>query len=138
MDTTHTLILPSTFQSVEKAVDDASTFFTQWYDDDDILYTLQLLASEAVTNGIEHGNSYDESKSVTVVYTASHVRATISVEDQGSGFVRKDVADPMDASNLMEDGGRGLFLMESMSDEVRYDLDGRRITIVINIPSSGE
>ncbi len=131
MNNSHTLILPSTFQSVELVVDEATTFFAAFFSDDDQLYKIQLLASEAVTNGIEHGNQFDASKNVTVVFVAENDVAVISVEDEGDGFKRKTVSDPLEEANLLEDGGRGLFLMESMADEVRYDQDGRRVTMRI-------
>lgn len=129
-----TLVLPSTFDSVELAVEEASTFFGHFFKDDDHLYKLQLIASEAVTNGIEHGNKYIEEKTVTVVFKVESEQSVISVEDQGEGFTRKTVSDPLDESNLLEDGGRGLFLMESMADDVRYDMDGRRITLHVGNP----
>jgi len=137
LSSTITLILPSNFQSVERVVDESESFFGQFYDDEELLYKLQLLASEAITNGVEHGNEYDESKTVTVIFEADPDVATISVEDQGNGFDRSSVENPLSESHILDDGGRGLFLMEAMADEVKYDLDGRRVTIRVNHPSGG-
>lgn len=126
-----TFVLPSTFETIERIVDESETFFRRYFTDEEHLYKLQLLASEAVTNGIEHGNAHDESKTVTVIFGVAGDDASISVEDEGTGFDREAVSDPMAESNLLEDGGRGLFLMESMADEVRYDNGGRRVTLVV-------
>ena len=135
LDKSLTLVLPSTFDSVELAVEEALSFFGHFFRDDDHLYKLHLIASEAVTNGIEHGNKYVEEKTVTVVFRVELELSVISVEDQGEGFKRKTVSDPLDESNLFSDGGRGLFLMESMADDVHYDLDGRRITLNVGNPT---
>jgi len=125
-----TLILPSNFDSIEQVVQEVETFFAP-YCSDDLLYKLQLLASEAVTNGIEHGNNYDEAKNVTVVFLVSENQTVVSVEDQGTGFDRSTVSNPTEVDHLLDSGGRGLFLMEEMADEVAYDLDGRRVTITL-------
>ena len=53
----------------------------------------------------------------------------IEVEDEGEGFLRSAVGDPLAEDNLLEDGGRGLFLIERMADDVRYERGGRRTVI---------
>ncbi|MCB0719031.1 MAG: ATP-binding protein [Bacteroidetes bacterium] len=130
MENSLTLILPSSFESIERIVDEVETFFGP-YCSDDLLYKLQLLASEAVTNGIEHGNNYDDGKNVTVVFMVSEERTVVSVEDQGMGFDRARVSNPTEGDHLLDSGGRGLFLMERMADDVSYDLNGRRVTITL-------
>jgi serine/threonine-protein kinase RsbW len=52
------------------------------------------------------------------------------VEDEGEGFVRRDIPDPLSAEHLLDTGGRGIFLIERMADEVRYERDGRRVGMI--------
>lgn len=112
-------------------VDLAEAFYASCFDNDDKVFTGVLLASEAVTNAIEHGNNYDESKQVLIEFLLQNGRAECWVEDQGEGFDRQAVADPLASENLLEDGGRGIFLIERLADEVIYEKGGRRIGIIM-------
>jgi serine/threonine-protein kinase RsbW len=123
------MVLASEHANVEQAVEQAESFFGEHVTDDDLLYTLVLLTSEAVTNGMEHGNDFDPAKSVTVEFRVSTGSFEIVVEDEGLGFERNRVPNPLSEDHLFDDGGRGLFLLESLADEVRYELGGRRTRV---------
>lgn len=123
------LTLQSSFDDLEQVVDVAESFFSSRSSDDDFVYKAVLLASEAVTNGIEHGNRLDESKTVKLAFLALSDAFEIHVEDEGEGFVREQVADPLEEENILGDGGRGIFLIERLADEVRYENGGRRVVI---------
>ena len=119
------MVLASEHPNVELAVEQAESFFKDHVIDEDLLYNLVLLTSEAVTNGMEHGNDFDPSKSVTVELKVSPASLEIVVEDEGPGFERRRVPNPLSEDHLFDDGGRGLFLLESIADEVNYELGGR-------------
>ena len=126
------LVLASTHLNIQKAVDQAEAFFSVWLDDEELIYSLVLLTSEAVTNGIEHGNKFDASKKVIIEFVVAKARIEISVEDEGPGFVRSDVPNPLGDAQLFASGGRGLFLLESIADEVAYEKEGRRTRVIFN------
>ena len=130
--TSKTLEIFSTFDELERIVDEAEAFFGSCFSEDDRVYTCVLLASEAVTNALEHGNALDETKKVFIEFRLSEKCVELWVEDQGPGFDRKSVADPLDEENLLADGGRGIFLIEKLADDVRYENEGRRIGILFN------
>jgi len=113
-------------------VDEAEAFFGLCFTEDEKVYVGVLLASEAVTNAIEHGNGLDETKKVTVLFKCSDNLVELWVEDQGPGFDRSSVADPLDEDHLLADGGRGIFLIEKLADDVRYENEGRKIGIMFN------
>ncbi len=123
------MVLASEHPNVEQAVEQAESFFKDHVLDEDLLYNLVLLTSEAVTNGMEHGNAFDPAKSVTVEFKVSTGSLEIVVEDEGPGFERDRVPDPLSEDHLFDDGGRGLFLLESIADEVNYELGGRRTRV---------
>ena len=123
--------IASRFEELEQVVDLAEAFYASCFNNDDKVFTGVLLASEAVTNAIEHGNNYDESKQVLIEFLLQNGRAECWVEDQGDGFDRQAVADPLASENLLEDGGRGIFLIERLADEVIYEKGGRRIGIIM-------
>ncbi len=116
--------------NIERAVEQAEAFFGTHVSDEELVYNLVLLTSEAVTNGMKHGNAFDPEKNVTVEFVVEKKRIEISVEDEGGGFVRDVVPDPLENSHLFDSSGRGLFLLESLADEVHYELDGRKTRVV--------
>ncbi len=119
--------------NIERAVERAESFFSDHVDNEDLLYNLVLLTSESVTNGMEHGNKFDSSKNVVIEFFVGVDRIEISVEDEGVGFAREVVPNPLEEEHLFDSGGRGLFLLESLADEVHYELEGRRIRVVFNL-----
>lgn len=123
--------ISSRFEELELVVDAAEAFYTRCFKEEDRIFTGVLLASEAVTNAIEHGNKNDQSKQVVIEFRIRAGRSECWVEDEGDGFVREDIADPLASENLLEDGGRGIFLIERMADDVIYENGGRRIGIVL-------
>ena len=131
------LTLPSIHESLERVVDETEAFLSSHVPDDDLSYRILLLATEAVTNAIEHGNGLDASKSVSLHLHYEPERFTVLVEDEGAGFERARVEDPLKQENLLDDGGRGLYLMEALADEVHYENGGRRVRIVFRLPAQG-
>lgn len=124
---TESLTISSRFENLEEVVERARAFFGSVSSDEDFVYKAVLLASEAVTNAIEHGNALDESKSVQIEFISSNDSHQLWVEDEGEGFSPENVKDPLREENLLSDGGRGIFLIEHLADEVRYEKGGRRI-----------
>jgi serine/threonine-protein kinase RsbW len=51
------------------------------------------------------------------------------VSDEGDGFRRDRVKDPLAAQNVGREGGRGLFLMEQLMDEVLYEDRGSTVIL---------
>lgn len=56
-------------------------------------------------------------------------RAVFSVTDQGPGFDPTSLPDPTDPANLERVGGRGLLLIRTFMDEVKFNRKGNRITM---------
>ena len=123
--------IASKFEELEMVVDAAEVFYKQCFEEEDRVFTGVLLASEVVTNAIEHGNQNDESKRVIIEFKLRPGRSECWVEDEGEGFEREEIADPLASENLLEDGGRGIFLIERMADEVIYENGGRRVGIIL-------
>lgn len=131
---TLSLTLPSVHASLKQVVDATEGFLVEHVRDEDLAYKVLLLTTEAVTNAIEHGNALDPSKSFSLELHAGDEQLSILVEDEGSGFERKGVANPLREENLLDDGGRGLYLMETLADEVAYENEGRRVRLVFHLP----
>lgn len=93
---------------------------------------LMLLLSEAVTNAIVHGNDSDSSKKVQIEIKIKPDSVITTVEDEGEGYDPGQASNnPLNEENLLKEGGRGLFLIEEISDEMEYFREGRGIKFVI-------
>ena len=91
-----------------------------------------LAADEAFSNAVIHAEAADDLIRVTA--RVSESEASVEIQDSGSGFTfgRSDppsVADPRSVPDVRRTTGRGIFIMESMMDEVSVR-SGRRGTIV--------
>ena len=123
-------------------------------DDGDRIRTGVAL-QEALTNASFHGNLevssslrevdhrayYDLARERTVQTPYSqrriHVSARYSLEeaefcirDEGPGFDRSSLPDPTDPANLERPCGRGLLLMQTFMDEVKYNASGNEVTMI--------
>ena len=96
-------------------------------------YALMLVVTEAVNNGIVHGNKRDASKHVTVTCTAENGLLTIRIQDEGEGFDPSMLRDPLQPNNILLDNGRGVFLMRQMMDSVSYNEKGTEVTMTMQI-----
>ncbi len=97
---------------------------------------LLLCVSEAVTNGMLHGNKMDDAKTVHLTAYAKKGEVVVTVEDQGSGFDPGIVPDPLNEANLLKPSGRGVFLMKTYCDQVLYDRNGTRVTLIMKVPQT--
>ncbi|MGH9575593.1 MAG: ATP-binding protein [Candidatus Acidiferrales bacterium] len=86
---------------------------------------------EAVANAVIHGNREDVKKQVHIWcrYDAREC-VLISVSDEGDGFDPKAVPDPTRPENLESEHGRGIFLMKTYMDEVRYEKGGTEVHLM--------
>jgi serine/threonine-protein kinase RsbW len=90
---------------------------------------IMLLLSEAVTNGIIHGNKQNPDKNVVVEAKVKEHVVEILVTDQGDGFDPEDIPNPLAEENLLKTGGRGVYLMKEFADEVWYNDKGNQLKL---------
>ncbi|MBX3414332.1 MAG: response regulator [Pirellulales bacterium] len=60
----------------------------------------------------------------------SHERAEYTIRDEGPGFAASTIPDPSDPVSLERESGRGLILMRTFMDEVRFNHKGNEVTLV--------
>ena len=71
---------------------------------------------------------------VLVVARFSRQEAVFMIRDDGIGFDPAKLADPRDPANLQKCSGRGLFLIRTFMDEVRFNDTGNEITMIKRRP----
>jgi serine/threonine-protein kinase RsbW len=96
-------------------------------------FDLNLILDEAIVNAMEHGNSWDPEKNVTVKIYHNNKDVQILIEDEGSGFNYND----LDSKDLkwqpdskLNIRGRGIFLLKQLCD-IEWINHGNVIKIVL-------
>ncbi len=125
-----TLSLPSSMQHVYLLDVVVSEILKEMNLGEDVQEQINLAVIEAGTNAIKHGNKEDLSKKATFQFVLADDKFTIVIRDEGEGFTRQEVADPLDPENLLKSSGRGLFLMEACMDSVTYEANGTIVKMV--------
>jgi len=78
-----------------------------------------------MANAMLHGNRQDARKHVYVACRCTpNGEVSITVEDEGSGFASGLVPDLTAPANRLLTSGRGIYLMRSLMDEVRFEQGG--------------
>ncbi|HZL34767.1 MAG TPA: ATP-binding protein [Tepidisphaeraceae bacterium] len=93
-------------------------------------FALRIALEEALMNAIKHGNRLDPLKKVHIEARVAPGKVEIIVEDEGAGFDRNAVPDPTSQENLAKTSGRGILLIESYMNKVKWDRGGRRLRMI--------
>lgn len=126
------LSLNSTYKESEKVPDFVTDIQEKSHLEEDTTGNLMLLLSEAVTNAIVHGNKLDKEKKVEVEVQINSNKIVSIVKDQGDGFDPDNANNPLTEENLLKDSGRGIFLINEISDSVDYLDNGKTIRFSLN------
>ncbi|MEV4102786.1 ATP-binding protein [Nonomuraea sp. NPDC049649] len=117
---------PATYRSVPEARDWARSLLGPSPTLDDTL----LLLSEVVTNAITHSDSgHNRSGAVTVQITRAASTIQVEVSDAGSSTTTPTVRTP----TLSDDRGRGLWLVNMLSDHWGFQHDESGVLVWFNL-----
>lgn len=118
--------IPSLIENItiiESFIDNAKEKFNI---NDDIYGNIMISVTECVSNAIVHGNKENPKKTVRLELVFMDNQLRFVIEDQGEGFDYQSLKDPTSPENLEKPGGRGVFIMRHLSDEVDFQDNGRR------------
>ncbi len=101
--------------------------------DPDTVFAIKLALEEAITNAIKHGNRNETDKRVMVCYSVKPERLIVMVRDEGQGFDLGSVPDPTSDENLERPNGRGIMLMHSYMNKVRFNQRGNEVWMLKEI-----
>ena len=88
--------------------------------------------AEALANAMIYGNGSDPGKRVRLSVEMDPSRVVVEVHDEGEGFDPSRVPDPTLPEFLERAGGRGIFLLYQLMDEVRFNACGNSVRLVLN------
>lgn len=118
--------LMENIRMIESFIDNAKERF---HLDDDMYGNIMIAVTEAVNNAIKHGNASDKSKNVFLSLSLDESMLKFTIKDEGPGFNYENLPDPTSPENLEKLGGRGIFLMKHLSDEVDFKDHGRVVEL---------
>src|ERR687897_625001 len=122
------MVIPADPRSIATVTDGVTELLRErgWTDAE--IMGVELAVQEAVANAIRHGCGNDSSKQIQCIVTCSDTGdVTVVVRDPGAGFDTQGVADPLHPENVLKTGGRGIFLINQLMDEVGFSDGGREL-----------
>lgn len=105
----------------------------QYHIGPDLHGNILISLTEAVTNAIIHGNKKDAEKTVEIKLNKTGNKIAIRVSDEGKGFDYRNLPDPTRPENITKIGGRGVFLMQQLSDRVSFYNNGSTIEMLFTL-----
>ncbi|UZR96218.1 ATP-binding protein [Chondrinema litorale] len=112
---------------VESFIDHARETFNF---NDDIYGNIMIAVTESVNNAIIHGNKNDKNKNVHLALEVDNSNINFIVKDEGKGFDYSKLPDPTAPENIDNPGGRGIFLIKHLADEVKFLSNGSEIKMI--------
>lgn len=97
---------------------------------DDVYGNIMIAVVESVNNAILHGNRQDKNKLVKLSAELLENQISFIVKDKGAGFDFNDLPDPTSPENVEKIGGRGVFLMKHLADEVNFHDNGKTVELI--------
>ena len=122
--------LSDNIRIIESFIDNAKEKFRLT---DDIYGNIMISVTESVNNAIKHGNNNEASKNVSISLYLNESQISFKVEDEGVGFDFENLPDPTAPENIEKPGGRGIFLMKHLADEVVFSKNGSLVELIFYI-----
>lgn len=121
--------IPSLIENIkiiESFIDNAREKFEI---NDDIYGNIMISVTECISNAIIHGNQSNKQKLVHLELKAQDDQLQFIIEDEGEGFEIESLPDPTAPENIEKPGGRGIFLIKNLTDEVKFEEGGKRTVL---------
>lgn len=90
-------------------------------------YSLLIAIQEALANAVVHGCRNDPTQTVRCRVECNEHDIEITIHDPGPGFDVNAISDPTLEENVAAEHGRGIFMMRSLMDDVRFEDGGRKL-----------
>ena len=122
------LTLPSKIKAISPAVNRIMRLLKKKSCAPEHEFAVETALQEALANAILHGNRLDPGRNVHVCCACDSVQGVlIIVQDEGEGFDPAKVPSPLLGERIHSEGGRGIFLINTLMDEVHLRRGGTEI-----------
>lgn len=130
----YTLQLPSKIESITTVENFIDNLSEKYNFSDEIYANVLTCLSEAVINGIIHGNREDPVKKVFVnLEVIEDKRLIFTISDEGDGFDFNNLPDPTSPQNLEKLTGRGVFIIKRLADQCIFNSKGNELELHFKI-----
>jgi serine/threonine-protein kinase RsbW len=92
-----------------------------------------LAITEAVNNAIIHGNKNDINKTIELEFILADEFLKVIVTDEGEGFDLEKVPDPTLPENLLNEHGRGIYIIKHFVDEIKVENSTKGSSLILKI-----
>ena len=117
-------------RKVEKFIDEIASELSLT---DSVYGNLLIATLEAANNAIVHGNKGNDEKEVDILLIKDIDKIILRVQDQGNGFDFNSIPDPTAPENIEKINGRGVFLMQKLSDKIEFFENGRIVQLTFSL-----
>ncbi len=91
-------------------------------------FEIETALRESLANAIKHGCKDDRSRMVECCVACDESRGMlIVVRDPGPGFDPASLPSPIHGENIFNEHGRGIYLINQLMDEVKFERGGAEI-----------
>ena len=101
--------------------------------DEEITSNIVISVSEALNNAFVHGNGRNENLSITLAVYHNSDSLVFVVKDQGHGYDYDLLVADLTDDLLDVPGGRGLFIMRALADEVSNNEEGNEVYLTFRL-----
>ena len=117
-------------EDYSKVIDDLLTDYKM----EDIYFDLGLALTEALTNAYFHGNNSDPGKPIFLRSAFTGEEINFEVQDCGEGMSQGILMTEINENNVLQEKGRGMYLIRSLADSV--DIEGNKLRFTFRISGS--
>ena len=122
------MVIPADPMAIPTVTDGVKQMLQEKKWPEERIMAVELALQEALANAIRHGCRNEPHRKVQCVVTVDDAgEVMMVVRDPGPGFEAASVANPLDPENVLKPGGRGIFLINQLMDEVAFRDGGREV-----------
>ena len=123
-------LIPSDLSEVSRASARALSFLKPLALSEAAVFDIRLCLEEGLSNAMKYGNRLRREIPVRLGIEFDALAVRFEIEDRGGGFDPKRLEDCTRKANLFKGGGRGVYLIHRLMDQVRYNEKGNILTMV--------
>ncbi|HYA25222.1 MAG TPA: ATP-binding protein [Terriglobales bacterium] len=124
------LCIPADLKAIGNVTDTISGILTRLGIKEEKRQEVALAVQEALANAVVHGCESNPSKEIRCrLRRDSQGTIVVIVTDPGPGFSPAIISDPKRPEGLYAGGGRGVYLIRQLMDEVSFENGGNQITM---------
>ena len=130
-------LIPTDLAQVQKTSAKVLAFLKPLSLEEACLFDIRLSLEEALINAMKYGNKLQKNLKVLLKVEAGPDCVRLTVEDKGEGFDVRKIKDCTHGENLLKNRGRGVYLIQQLMDQVRYNSKGNCVVMVKRVDFNG-